>query len=342
MGKNAKNLDWESLGFNYYKTDWNARMYYRNGAWSDLEMSDSEYFSIHISAACLHYGLEIFEGLKAFRCADGRVRMFRPDANARRMQNSAVKLCLPAPDTETFVKACAEVVRRNIDYVPPYGTGASLYVRPLLVGTNAVLGVRAATEATFIVFASPVGAYFKGGLTPISAVIDRDQDRAAPRGTGDVKVGGNYAASILSGSRAHSMGHANVLYLDAAEHKNIEEFGAANFFAIQGNKYITPKSHSILPSITNDSLRCLAADLGLDVEVRTVPLEELEQFDEVGACGTAAVISPVSKLIDLQTDKVYSYGDKVGDTCLRLFSELQDIQFGRKPDKFGWMYDVEE
>ncbi|MCH5330182.1 MAG: branched-chain amino acid aminotransferase [Alistipes sp.] len=341
MAEIEKNLEWESLGFNYYRTEWNARFYYRDGAWSEMELSDSEYFPMHISAACLHYGLEIFEGLKAFRGIDGRIRMFRPEENAARMQSSAAKLCLPAPTTEMFVNACAEIVRRNPDFVPPYGTGASLYLRPLLIGTNPVLGVKPATEATFIVFASPVGAYFREGLRPISAVIDRDQDRAAPRGTGDVKVGGNYASSILSGSRAHGLGHSNVLYLDTHERKYIEEFGAANFFAVRGNTYITPKSNSILPSITNKSLRELAPTLGLEVEERPVSIEELESFDEVGACGTAAVISPVTKLIDIQTGRIYSYGDHIGRYSQKMFDALQDIQYGRVEDKFGWMVDVE-
>ena len=341
MGNIEKNLDWSSLGFAYHRTEWNARYYYRDGHWSDMEISDSEYFPVHISAACIHYGLELFEGLKAFRCADGKIRMFRPEENAARMQASAHKLCLPAPTTEMFIEACAEVVRRNEDFVPPYGTGASLYLRPFLVGTNPVLGVKPATESTFIVFASPVGAYFKEGLRSITAVIDRDQDRAAPRGTGDVKVGGNYASSILSGARAHSMGYANVLYLDTHERKYIEEFGAANFFGIRDGKYVTPKSGSILPSITNKSLRQLAADLGLEVEERAIPVEELELFEECGACGTAAVISPVSKIVDLQTDKVYSFGDGIGKYSQLLFDTLQDIQYGRIPDPYGWTVEVE-
>lgn len=341
MGKIEKNLDWSSLGFAYHRTEWNARYYYRGGKWSEMELSDSEYFQIHISAACLHYGLELFEGLKAFRCADGSIRMFRPDENAARLQASARKVMLPVPSTEMILNACAEVVRRNVDYVPPYGTGASLYLRPFLIGTNAVLGVKAATEAMLVVFASPVGAYFKEGLQPISAVIDRDQDRAAPRGTGDVKVGGNYASSILSGARAHELGYANVLYLDTCERRYIEEFGAANFFGIRDGKYVTPKSNSILPSITNKSLRQLAADMGLTVEERQVPVEELELFDECGACGTAAVISPVQKIVDMQTGKVYTFGDGVGEYSRKLFDMLQDIQYGRTPDPYGWTVEVE-
>ena len=342
MEKIEKNLDWESLGFNYYRTEWNVRYCYRDGKWSEMELSDSEYFPMHISAACLHYGLEVFEGLKAFRGVDGKIRIFRAEASAARMQSSAAKLCLPVPTTEMFIEGCKEVVRRNLDFVPPYGTGSSsLYLRPLLIGTNPVLGVKAATEAMLIIFSSPVGAYFKEGLLPISAVIDRDQDRAAPRGTGDVKVGGNYASSILSGARAHSMGYANVLYLDTHERKYIEEFGAANFFGVRDGKYITPKSGSILPSITNNSLRQLARNLGLEVEERPVPIEELELFDECGACGTAAFISPVTKIVDLQTEKVYSFGDKIGEYSQKLFDALQDIQYGRAEDPYGWTITVE-
>ncbi len=336
-----ENLDWASLGFNYRKTDWNVRFYYRDGKWSDMELCDSEYINMHMSAACLHYGLELFEGLKAFRGADGKIRLFRVDENAKRLQSSARKLCLPVPTEKMFIDACCEVVRRNERFVPPYGTGASLYLRPLLIGTNPVLGVKAATEATLIVFASPVGAYFKEGIKPIKVVVDREQDRSAPRGTGDVKVGGNYASSILSGERAHQLGYSNVLYLDPVERKYIEECGAANFFGIRDGLYVTPKSTSILPSITNKSLRRLAEDLGLKVEERRVPVDELAQFTECGACGTAAVISPICKIVDLDTDKVYDFGDRVGEYSLKMYSMLQDIQYGRAEDKYGWTTVIE-
>ena len=336
-----ENLDWASLGFNYRKTDWNVRFYYSDGKWSDMELCDSEYINMHMSAACLHYGLEVFERLKAFRGADGKIRFFRVDENAKRLQSSARKLCLPVPTEKMFIDACCEVVRRNERFVPPYGTGASLYLRPLLIGTNPVLDVKAATEATLIVFASPVGAYFKEGIKPIKVVVDREQDRSAPRGTGDVKVGGNYASSILSGERAHQLGYSNVLYLDSVERKYIEECGAANFFGIRDGLYVTPKSTSILPSITNKSLRRLAEDLGLKVEERRVPVDELAQFTECGACGTAAVISPICKIVDLDTDKVYDFGDKVGEYSQKMYSMLQDIQYGRAEDKYGWTTVIE-
>ena len=305
-----------------------------------MEFSDDEYIRMHMSSFCLHYGLELFEGLKAFRGADGKVRIFRVADNARRLRTSAERLCLPVPTVEMIVEGCKEVVRRNEAYIPPYGTGASLYLRPVMFGTSVGLGVKPAKEAMLIIYASPVGAYFKEGIKPIKVALDREQDRAAPRGTGDVKVGGNYAASIYSGQHAHELGYSNVLYLDAATHTHIEEFGAANFFGIKDGKYVTPKSPSILPSITNMSLRQLAADLGLTVEEREVPVEELSTFEEVGACGTAAVISPVSKIFDMQTNQVYEYGEEVGPMSMKLFNLLQDIQYGRVEDKHGWCTEV--
>ena len=329
-------MDWSALGFDYHKTDCNVRYTFTGGRWSEMEVTDDEYIRIHMSAYCLHYGLELFEGLKSFRGVDGKVRLFRVEDNARRLRASAERLCLPLPTLEMIVEGCKEVVRRNEKYIPPYGTGASLYLRPVMFGTTAGLGVKAAKDAMLVIYASPVGAYFKDGIKPIKVVIDRDQDRAAPRGTGDVKVGGNYAASIYSGQRAHDLGFSNVLYLDAATHTHIEEFGAANFFGIKQGKYVTPKSPSILPSITNMSLRQLAADLGLVVEEREVSLEELETFEECGACGTAAVISPVSKIFDMQTNKVYEYGEEVGSVSMKLYTLLQDIQYGRIEDKHSW------
>ena len=331
-----ENVDWSALGFSYYKTDFNVRYTFVDGKWSEMEVTDDEYIKMHMSAYCLHYGIELFEGLKAFRGVDGKVRLFRVEENAKRLRASAERLCLPVPSIEMIVDACVEVVKRNERFIPPYGTGASLYLRPVMFGTTAGLGVKPSQDALLIVYCSPVGAYFKEGIKPISVVIDRGQDRAAPRGTGDVKVGGNYAASLLSGERAHRLGYSNVVYLDAAEHKYIEECGAANFFGIKNGKYITPKSPSVLPSITNKSFRQLAADMGLAVEERHIPVEELDTFEECGACGTAAVISPIGKIFDLQTEKKYDYGTQVGATCMKLYTQLQDIQYGRAEDKYGW------
>lgn len=335
-------IDWGALGFNYLKTDWNVRFTFENGKWSDMQVTDDEYIKMHMSASCLHYGLELFEGLKAFRGVDGKIRLFRVADNAARLRSSAERLCLPVPSEQMVIDACIEVVRRNERFIPPYGTGASLYLRPVMFGTMVGLGVKPSKEALLIVYCSPVGAYFKAGIKPILVALDREQDRAAPRGTGDVKVGGNYAASILSGEHAHERGYSNVLYLDAAEHKYIEECGAANFFGIRDGKYITPKSPSILPSITNKSLRQIAADMGLTVEERPVPVEELRSFEECGACGTAAVISPIGKIFDMQTNEVYDYGmDKVGKTSMELYTRLQDIQYGRAEDTHGWCTIIE-
>ena len=257
------------------------------------------------------------------------------------MINSANRLCLPAPTVEQFVEGCVECVKRNTEFIPPYETGASLYLRPTLLGTKTCLGVRAVDEADLIIFCAPVGPYFKGGMTAIKALIMRDQDRAAPRGTGDVKVGGNYASSIWSLESAHKKGFSNVLYLDAATHSKVEEFGAANFFGIKNNTYVTPKSLSILPSITNKSLRQIAVDLGLTVEERDIPVEELATFEEAGACGTAAVISPIGALYDLDNNVTYDYGMKVGETCKKMYDHLQGIQYGRVEDVHNWNVLVE-
>ena len=338
-----KNIDWNNLGFDYVPTDINARAYYKDGVWSELEYTSDEYIKMHMSTTCLHYGLECFEGLKAFRGVDGKVRLFRADENGRRMASSARKLCLPEPPVELFVEACREVVKRNIDYVPPYESGASLYLRPVLIGTKVGLGVKASHEAMLIVFCSPVGAYFKGGMKPIRVIIDRVQDRAAPRGTGDIKAGGNYASSILSGEKAHTMGYSNVMYLDATEHKYIEECGAANFFGIKDGTYVTPKSPSILPSITNKSLRQLAQDMGLKIEERPISVDELASFSEAGACGTAAVISPIGSIYDIDTEEkiVYGNGNEVGPVSLELYNRLRDIQYGRAEDVYGWTTVIE-
>lgn len=329
-------MNWSDLGFDYRKTDWNVRYAFNDGKWSDMEVTGDEYIRMHMSASCLHYGIELFEGLKAFRGVDGKIRLFRVEENAKRLQSSAERLCLPVPTIEMIVEGCKEVVRRNEKYVPPYGTGASFYLRPVMFGTTVGLGVKPAKDALLIIYGSPVGAYFKTGIKPMPVAIDREQDRAAPRGTGDVKVGGNYASSLMSGEKGHALGYSNVMYLDAAEHKYIEECGAANFFGIRDGKYITPKSSSVLPSITNKSLRQLARDMGLEVEERKIPVEELPTFEECGACGTAAVISPIGRIYDMQTDKTYEYGSEVGKVTMELYTRLQDIQYGRAEDVHGW------
>ncbi len=330
-------IDWKNLTFGYVKTDYNVRCYYRDGKWGELEVSSSEQVNLHIGASCLHYGQQAFEGLKAFMGKDGKVRLFRWEENAKRMQSSSRGILLAEVPTDLFKSAIFKAIELNRRFIPPYGSGASLYIRPLLIGSGAQVGVKPADEYLFIVFVTPVGPYFKEGFKPVDMLLTREFDRAAPLGTGKYKVGGNYAASLTSIKKAHDEGFANVLYLDAREKKYIDECGPANFFAIKGNSYITPKSESILPSITNMSLLELAESMGLTAERRQVEYDELETFDEVGACGTAAVISPIKKIVDDVNGKEYNYGDEPGKISTRLYKKLQAIQMGDEPDEFGWI-----
>lgn len=331
-------INWSELPFGYVKTDYNVRYYWKDSKWSDMEVSSSETFNIHIAATCLHYGQESFEGLKAYRGKDGRVRLFRWEENARRMQSSARGINMAEVPVEMFKEAIIKTVQMNAKYIPPYGSGATLYIRPLLFGSGAEIGVKPASEYMFVVFVTPVGPYFKEGFNPVRIAIVRDADRAAPLGTGNLKVGGNYAASMRSLAKGHSLGYSNVLYLDAKEKKYIDEIGAANFFGIKNNTYITPKSPSILPSITNMSLTQLVKDIGLKVERRPVTVDELGTFEEVGACGTAAIISPISEIVDIDNNKTYTYckDGKPGPVSTRIFETLQGIQYGEIEDKYGW------
>lgn len=331
-----KDIDWKSLTFGYLRTDYNVRCYYRDGKWGEVEVCSDEYLKLHMAATCLHYGQEAFEGLKAYRCPDGKVRIFRAEENAARLQSTARGIVMPEVPTELFVDMVKKVVRLNQEYIPPYESGATLYLRPLLFGITAGVGVRPATEYCFLIFATPVGPYFKGGFSSNPYVIVRDVDRAAPLGTGMFKVGGNYAASLRANKMAHEKGYASEFYLDAKEKKYVDECGAANFFGIKNNTYITPKSTSILPSITNKSLMQIAEDLGMKVERRPVAEDELDSFEEAGACGTAAVISPISHLDDLETGKVYHFGDKPGPWSTKLYETLRGIQYGTIEDKHGW------
>jgi branched-chain amino acid aminotransferase len=333
-------IDWAHLPFGYVKTDYNVRCYYRNGKWGELEISSSEIINLHMAASSLHYGQEAFEGMKAFRGKDGKVRIFRWEENAMRMESSANGVMMAVVPKEIFLKAIVTAIKMNDQYIPPYGTGASLYIRPLLIGTGARVGVKPADEYLFMVFVTPVGPYFKEGFRPVAMQIARDFDRAAPKGTGRYKVGGNYAASLKAGEIAHSQGYAAAIFLDAREKKYIDEAGPANFFAIQGNKYITPKSESILQSITNKSLMDIALDMGMEVEVRPIEVSELATFDEVGACGTAAVISPVCKIVDSVTGETYQFckNGEAGPVSTKLYKQLQGIQYGEVEDKFNWNY----
>jgi branched-chain amino acid aminotransferase len=331
-----ESINWNSLGFGYHKTDFNVRCFYRDGKWGDLEISDSEYLRIHMAATSLHYGQEAFEGLKAYMGKDGKVRIFRPDENALRMQNSSEGIMMAQLPAETFVEAVKLAVKLNRKYIPPYESGASLYIRPLLIGTGPEVGVKPASEYLFVVFVTPVGPYFPEGFQPTDLIILRKYDRAAPQGTGKYKVGGNYAASLVAGYKAKKGGYSAVLYLDSREKKFIDECGPANFFGIKNNTYITPESESILPSITNKSLMTLAGEIGLKVERRKIPYEELETFEEIGACGTAAVISPVKRIYDADLDREFLFGNEPGPWSTRLYKKLLAIQYGDEPDPFGW------
>jgi len=338
-----ENIDWADLSFGYLKTDYNVRSYYKDGKWSDLEVTDSVEMSLHIASTCFHYGQESFEGLKAFKGKDGKVRIFRMRENALRMQDSARGIMMAEVPVELFEEAVVEAVKLNLRFVPPCESGASLYIRPLLIGTSAQVGVKPATEYLFLVFVTPVGPYFKTGFKPAPCVILRQYDRAAPQGTGNIKVGGNYAASLVAGSIAHEKGYSAVLYLDSKEKKYIDECGPANFFGIKNNTYVTPKSNSILASITNKSLMTLAEEIGMKVEHRPIPLEELSTFEEAGMCGTAAVISPISRIDDLDEDKsyVFSKDGEPGSISLKLYNKLCAIQYGDEEDKYGWTTVVE-
>lgn len=329
--------EWSELCFDYYKTDCNIRYSYTPAeGWSSMQLSSDEYLPVPLAAACLHYGSSLFEGLKAFRGADGKVRIFRLEDTVERLQSSARRLCLPVPTREMIVEACTEVVRRNLRHLPPYGTGAAMYLRPVEIGTSTSFGVKPSEEALFVVFCSPVGPYFKGGIRPIDVAIDREQDRVAAGGTGDVKIGANYAASLLPYRNAREMGYQSVLFLDPKEHRYLDECVAANFFAIRGNSYITPRSKTILPSITNKTLRQVALDLGMEVEERPIPVEELSTFDGCGCCGTGAIIAPIRKIYDMQTGENYHFGDEVGAKSLKLYQHLLDIQYGLEEDRHGW------
>ena len=334
-------MNWDELGFDFNPTGGeNVRYYYKDGAWGQAHYTTDEYIPVHMSSACLNYGLQAFEGMKAFRGVDGKVRLFRPHAHFNRMSAGARKLCLPMVSEQLFIDSCVDIVRRNLEFLPPYESRAALYVRPVLFGTKPCLTVRAYNEAGFCVFATPVGPYFKEGIHPIDAIINRNQDRSAPLGTGDVKVGGNYASSMLSCQQAHDLGYKAVLYTESIEHRYIEECGAANFIAIKGNHYITPKSPSILPSITNDSLRQIAADKGFIVEHRPIDIAELPTFEECGACGTGAIITPLSNIFDPDTGEKIHYSDTTGPVLLDLYNSLQDIQYGRAEDKHGWIVEI--
>ena len=335
-------LDWKNLGFSYIKTDYRFIAHWKDGKWDNGELTTDSTLHIHEGSTALHYGQQCFEGLKAYRCKDGSINLFRPDQNAKRMQNTCDRLLMPQVPTELFIRACKEVVKANEKWLAPYGSGATLYLRPFVIGVGENIGVRPAPEYIFSVFCCPVGAYFKGGMKPSNFLVT-DYDRAAPHGTGGVKVGGNYAASLLPHELAAERKFSDAIYLDPRTHTKIEEVGAANFFGItRDNKFITPLSPSILPSITKYSLLYLAKErLGMETIEGDVYINELDQFAEAGACGTAAVISPIGGIQYGDDFHVFYSETDVGPITKRLYEELTGIQFGDVEAPEGWIVKVD-
>ncbi|TNH03719.1 branched-chain amino acid aminotransferase [Testudinibacter sp. TR-2022] len=334
-------LDWSNLGFSYIKTDFRYIAHWKDGQWSEGELTTDNTLHISEGSTALHYGQQCFEGLKAYRCKDGSINLFRPDENAKRMQRSCQRLLMPQVPVEMFVDACKQVVKANEKFVGPYGSGATLYLRPFLIGVGDNIGVHAAPEYIFSIFCCPVGAYFKGGMKPTNFIIS-DYDRAAPQGTGAAKVGGNYAASLLPGTEAKARNFGDCIYLDPKTHTKIEEVGSANFFGIsKNNEFVTPLSPSILPSITKYSLLYLAEQrLGLKAVEGDVYIDQLDQFTEAGACGTAAVITPIGGIQNGEHFHVFYSETEVGPITQKLYQELTGIQFGDVIAPDGWIVKV--
>ena len=335
----GKNIDWSNLGFGYVKTDYRYVSNFKNGAWDEGTLSTDDMVTISECACVLQYAQTVFEGMKAYTTEDGHIVVFRPDLNAERMENSAKRLEMPVFPKDRFVDAIVKLVEANADYVPPYGSGATLYIRPYMFGTNAVIGVKPADEYQFRAFCTPVGPYFKGGVKPITIRVS-DFDRAAPRGTGHIKAGLNYAMSLHAIMDAHRQGFDENMYLDPATRTKVEETGGANFlFVTKDNKVVTPKSDSILPSITRRSLVYVAKEyLGLEVEEREVYFDEVKDFAECGLCGTAAVISPVGKIVDHGKEICMPSGmTEMGPVTKKLYETLTVIQMGRLEAPEGWI-----
>ncbi|CAI8805930.1 MULTISPECIES: branched-chain amino acid aminotransferase [unclassified Pseudomonas] len=336
-----ESINWDKLGFDYIKTDKRYLSHWRNGEWDAGTLTEDNVLHISEGSTALHYGQQCFEGMKAYRCKDGSINLFRPDQNALRMQRSCARLLMPFVETEQFIEACKAVVRANERFIPPYGTGGALYLRPFVIGVGDNIGVRTAPEFIFSIFAIPVGAYFKGGLTPHNFLIS-SFDRAAPQGTGAAKVGGNYAASLMPGSQAKKAHYADCIYLDPMTHSKIEEVGSANFFGItHDNKFVTPKSPSVLPGITRLSLIELAQSrLGLEVVEGDVFIDKLADFKEAGACGTAAVITPIGGISYNDHLHVFHSETEVGPITQKLYKELTGVQTGDIEAPEGWIVKV--
>ena len=337
-----KNIDWGSLGFNYVDTDKRFVANYKNGAWDEGALIDDPMITMSECACVLQYAQTCFEGMKAYTTEDGRIVTFRPDLNAQRMEDSCRRLEMPVYPQDKFVDAVVQTVKANAAYVPPYGSGATLYIRPFMFGIDSIIGVKPANEYQFRVFTTPVGPYFKGGVKPITIRVS-DVDRAAPHGTGDIKAGLNYAMSLHNIVDAHNKGYDENMYLDPASRKYVEETGGANFiFVTKEGKVETPKSNSILPSITRRSLMAVAKDyLGLEVEERPIAKEELKDFAECGLCGTAAVISPVGKIVDHDEEICLPSGmEDMGPVTKKLYDTLTGIQMGRIEAPEGWIKEI--
>ena len=334
-------IKWDELGFSYIKTDYRYRSFYRDGKWDQGALFEDNTINVSEAATAFHYGQTCFEGLKAYRTKDGGIQLFRPDRNAARMNESLKKLYMPEIPEEKFIEACVQVVKANERFIPPYGTGGSLYLRPFAVGVGDNIGVGPAPEYLFSVFAIPVGAYFKGGMVPVKFNI-ADCDRAAPHGTGGQKVGGNYGSSIRAHEEAKAKGFADCVYLDPATRTKIEEVGSANFFGItKDNKFVTPSSPSILPSITKYSLLELARDyLHMEIVEGDVYINDLDRFTEAGACGTAAVISPIGGIEYNGKLHVFYSETEVGPVTKKLYDLLVGIQLGDVEGPKGWIYKV--
>lgn len=334
-------IQWNELGFSYIDTGKSFRAYFKDGQWSEGQIESSKYISISEASPVFHYGQSCFEGLKAYRTQNGDIQLFRPDKNADRMIDSAERLLMEPYPKEAFIEAVHKIVKENAEWVPPYESGATLYIRPFLMGVGDIVGVKPADEYIFSIFVTPVGPYFKGGLKPANFLIS-DYDRAAPNGTGAAKVGGNYAAGNLAGKLAKDQGYADAIFLDPATKTKIEEVGSANFFAITAdNRFITPKSPSILPSITKYSLIDIARErLGMEAVETDVYLEELSGFSEAGAMGTAAVITPIGSIVHGEHRYVFGNGQEVGSVTQRLYNELVGIQFGDVVAPEGWIQKV--
>jgi len=336
-----KDIDWGNLGFGYIKTDKRYVANFKDGAWDEGTLTDDNMITITECAGVLQYAQTVFEGLKAYTTVDGRTVAFRPDLNAKRMADSAARLEMPVFPEERFIDAVKKVVAANVDYVPPYGSGATLYLRPFMFGSSAVIGVKPAQEYQFRLFATPVGPYFKGGAKPLTIRVS-DFDRAAPHGTGHIKAGLNYAMSLHAIVTAHAEGYDENLYPDSATRTYVEENGGANIIFIKGNKLMTPKSHTILPSITRRSLEYVAEHyLGMEVEEADIPIAEIGQFDECGLCGTAAVISPVGKIVDHGKEICLPSGmTAMGPKTQKLYDTLTGIQMGTIEAPEGWIVEI--